>query len=120
MFQGESDKAQENEYLGTLTVNDLPKGPRGTAQFDVMFALSPEALLTVTAEEHGTARTVIATFTTKATPEEIRKRLEAEEETPQAQSQSPAAVPEAAAPAGGVMGWLRRLFGGGKGQQTGA
>ena len=120
VFQGESDKAQENEYLGTLTVNDLPKGPRGTAQFDVMFALSPEALLTVTAEEHGTARTVIATFTTKATPEEIRKRLEAEEETPQAQSQSPAAVPEAAAPAGGVMGWLRRLFGGGKGQQTGA
>jgi molecular chaperone DnaK len=118
VFQGESEKAQENEYLGTLTVNDLPRGPRGTAQFDVMFSLSPEALLTVTAEEHGTARTVSATFTTKATPEEIRKRLEAEEETPQAQA--PAAVPEAAAPAGGVMGWLRRLFGGGKGQQTGA
>jgi molecular chaperone DnaK len=118
VFQGESDKAQENEYLGTLTVNDLPKGPRGSAQFDVMFSLSAEALLTVTAEEHGTARTVIATFTTKATPEEIRKRLETDEEKPQAQT--PAPVAEAAAPGGGVLGWLRRLFGGGKGQQPGA
>jgi len=121
VFQGESDKAQENEYLGTLTVNDLPKGPRGTAQFDVMFALSPEALLTVTAEEHGTARTVIATFTTKATPDEIKKRLEAEEEAPQVQQPpAPAAAapaPRTAAPAGGVLGWLRRLFGGGKGQE---
>jgi molecular chaperone DnaK len=114
VFQGESEKAQENEYLGTLTVNDLPKGPRGSAQFDVMFTLSPEALVTVTAEEHGTARTVSATFTTKATPEEIRKRLEGNEETPQ----TPAPAPETAAPAGGVMGWLRRLFGGGKGQQS--
>jgi molecular chaperone DnaK len=114
VFQGESEKAQENEYLGTLTVNDLPKGPRGSAQFDVMFTLSPEALVTVTAEEHGTARTVSATFTTKATPEEIRKRLEGDEETPQ----TPAPAPETAAPAGGVMGWLRRLFGGGKGQQS--
>jgi molecular chaperone DnaK len=112
VFQGDSEKAQENEYLGTLTVNDLPKGPRGSVKFDVVFALSAEALLTVTAEEHGTARTVIATFTTKATPEEIHKRLEGDEETPE----RPVPAAEAAAPAGGVMGWLRRLFGG-KGQE---
>jgi molecular chaperone DnaK len=109
VFQGESDKAQENEYLGTLTVNDLPKGPRGSVQFDVVFDLSPEALLTVTAEEHGTERTVSATFTTRATPDEIRKRLEGDGETPAA---PPAETPPAAAPSGGVLGWLKRLFGG--------
>jgi molecular chaperone DnaK len=116
VFQGDGDKAQENEYLGTLTVNDVPKGLRGSVQFDVMFALSAEAILTVTAEEHGTARTVAATFTTRATPEEIRKRLEDNGEP--APQPPPAAAPaQAPAQAGGVLGWLKRLFGGGKSEE---
>jgi molecular chaperone DnaK len=115
VFQGESDKAQENEYLGTLTVNDVPKGPRGSVQFDVVFALSAEALLTVTAEEHGTARTVSATFTTRATPDEIKKRLEGNgEPTAEAPAEAPAQPPAAS---GGVLGWLKRLFGGGKSEE---
>jgi molecular chaperone DnaK len=124
IFQGESEKAQENEYLGMLTVNDVPAGPRGSFQFDVQFALSAEALLTVTAEEHGTGRTVSATFTTKATPEEIRKRLEdgepqqpAPAAAPQPQPEPQTPEPQPPAPSGGVLGWLRRLFGGGRGQE---
>jgi len=115
VFQGDSDKAQENEYLGTLTLNDLPKGLRGSAQFDVMFALSAEAILTVTAEEHGTSRTASATFTTRATPDEIKKRLE---ENGEPAAEAPAAAPaQPPPPSGGVLGWLKRLFGGGKGQE---
>ena len=42
---------------------------------DVVFAISAESILTVTAEERGTARSVTATFSTQDTPEAVRKRL---------------------------------------------
>jgi molecular chaperone DnaK len=75
VFQGESDRALDNEYLGTLTVDNLPKAPKGQVAFDVAFALSAEAILTVSAEEHGTGRVISATFATKETPATIRARL---------------------------------------------
>jgi molecular chaperone DnaK len=96
VFQGESEHAQENEYLGTLRVPGIAKAPRGSEQFEIVFALSAEALLTVTAQSQKTGRTLTATFSTKDTPEEIRKRL------------ADAAPPAPAA----KLGWFRRLFGG--------
>ena len=111
VFQGESDRAQENEYLGTLVVPNLPKGARGTVSFDIMFSLSAESILTVTAEEKATARTVTASFSTRDTPEEVKKRLAEEQpaEVPGGLAANGAAAP---AGSGGFMGWLRRLFGG--------
>ncbi|MGE5048096.1 MAG: Hsp70 family protein, partial [Deltaproteobacteria bacterium] len=94
VFQGESELAQENEYLGTLMVPGLAKGPRGSEQFEIEFALSPEALLTLTAQSQKTGRTLTATFSTKDTPEEVKKRLA-----------GPTAPPA-------NVGWFRRLFGG--------
>jgi molecular chaperone DnaK len=75
IFQGESDRAQENEYLGTLIVPDLPPGTKGNVVFDIIFSVSAESILTVTAEERGTARTVTATFSTQDTPDTVRRRL---------------------------------------------
>ena len=135
VFQGESDRALDNEYLGTLTVDDLPKGPKGSVTFDVAFALSPEALLTVTAEEHGTGRTIGATFATRETPEGIRARLgddfaldrltPAGGVSPVAPSgsypvqpndagraQTPLGVAPARPVGGGLFGWVKRLLGG--------
>jgi molecular chaperone DnaK len=116
VFQGDSDKAQDNEYLGTLLVPDLPKATRGTVSFDIMFALSVESILTVTAEEHATARTVTATFSTGDTPESVRQRLQKDappEETAAAADAAPGtALAATAAPGGGFVGWLKRLFGG--------
>jgi len=106
VFQGESDKAQENEYLGTLMIPGLPKGPRGSASFDIVFSLSAESILTVTAEEQKTGRTVTATLSTKDTPEEVRKRLA---ESPINDSGPHTAVNGGK---GGFFGWLKRLFGG--------
>jgi len=123
VFQGEAERAQENEYLGTLVVPDIPRGPRGTVSFEIMFSLSAEAILTVTAEEKATARTVTASFSTRDTPEEVKKRLGEElapVEAPLAASgDAPAgegAQAERQAPGsagGGLVGWLKRLFGGG-------
>src|SRR5439155_6938509 len=78
IFQGESERAQENEYLGTLIVPDLPPGTKGNVVFDIIFSVSAESILTVTAEERGTARTVTATFSTQDTPEAVRRRLRGE------------------------------------------
>jgi molecular chaperone DnaK len=104
VFQGEADKAQDNEYLGTLGVRDLPRGPRGSAAFDIEFGLSAECLLTVTAIDKKTGKAVSATFSTQDTPEAVRKRLEANGATQDSGRN---------AQGGGVLGWVRRFFGGG-------
>ena len=102
VFQGESDKAQENEYLGMLLIPGLSKGMRGSHEFEIVFSLSPESILTVTAQDKKSARTVVAAFSTKDTPEEVRKRL----------AESPVTDTRPAPPTSrGVFGWLKRLFG---------
>ena len=106
IFQGDSEKAQENEYLGTLVIPNLPKAPRGTTSFDIVFSLSTESLLTVTAGDQASGRKVSATFSTKDTPEEIRERLADSAVTDTGLAAEPAAA------AGGFLGWLKRLFGG--------
>jgi molecular chaperone DnaK len=121
VFQGDSDKAQDNEYLGTLIVPDIPRGPKGTVSFEIMFSLSAESILTVTAEEKTTALTVTATFSTKDTPDEVRKKLL--EEVPAGEELAAAGAPGAPAAdmakGGGFVGWIKRLFGG-SGTQPGA
>jgi len=103
IFQGESEKAQENEYLGTLLVPGLPRGPRGSQDYEIVFGLSPESILTVTAKDKKSDRSVVANFSTKSTPEEVRKRLA---EVPVTDTR---AVPQ---PNGGLLGWFKRLFSG--------
>ena len=104
IFQGESGKAQDNEYLGTLVVADLPPGNKGNVVFDVIFSISAESILTVTAEERGTARSVTATFSTQDTPETVRRRLA----TPPAAGTGIHEQPEGDGKGGGLFGWLKR------------
>ena len=103
IFQGEAGRAQDNEYLGTLVVPDLPPGTKGNVVFDIIFAISAESILTVTAEERGTARTVTATFSTQDTPDAVRRRLSGElgEEPPRLDEDDKGKRP----------GWVKRLFG---------
>jgi hypothetical protein len=67
--------------------------------FDVIFSISAESILTVTAEERGTARSVTATFSTQDTPEAVRRRLA-----------NPAYADESEADgkSGGLFGWFKR------------
>jgi molecular chaperone DnaK len=109
VFQGESEKAQENEYLGTLWIPGLPKGPRGSAALEIVFSLSAESILSVTAEDKK-GRTVKATFSTQDTPEQVQERLAEADSTVQDIGAPPANG------GGGFVGWLKRLFGGGAAQ----
>ena len=69
--------------------------------------LSAESILTVTAEDKKAGRTVTANFSTKDTPEQVKKRL-SEADSPLQDTGSP--PPNGGG--GGFFGWLKRLFGG--------
>lgn len=114
IFQGDSDRAERNEFLGTLTLSGLPEGARGTVRVTISFEVNNESLLKVTAREESTGKEVSTTLTTRHTPEEIKKKL--------AEAQIPVTAPPEppkgeAAPAdgpkkeGGLWGFFRRLFG---------
>jgi molecular chaperone DnaK len=116
IFQGESDRAGENEYLGTLKLAGLPRRPRGEVQVTITFEVNSESLLKVTAKENVTGREVSSTFTTRDTPEAVRARLAQEngaEPHPAAPSAPAAAasLPPSSAKKAGVVGWLKGLFG---------
>ena len=76
VLQGESPRASECEYLGTVRLSDLPSGPRGMVKIAVSFELGAECLLTVTARELNTGRQVQAPFSAKGGPRAARQKLD--------------------------------------------
>jgi hypothetical protein len=95
IFQGDSDKAAENEYLGTLRLANLPRLPRGAVRVEVTFEVSNESLLRVTAREASTGAQVTSTFSTRDTPEAVKARMTAAE--PQSGTFPPAPAAQGAA-----------------------
>jgi molecular chaperone DnaK len=78
IFEGEGQTVAECQYLGTIQLTGLPRGPRGSVRIAVAFELGEECLLSVRAREMGSGREVSVVFTTKGTPDEVRKRIEKE------------------------------------------
>ena len=68
IFQGDSDKALENEYLGTLRLTGLPRAPRGGVRVAVTFAVDGECILKVTARELSRGTEVSSTFSSRRSP----------------------------------------------------
>ncbi|NMO13594.1 TIGR02266 family protein [Pyxidicoccus fallax] len=75
VLQGDSDKAADNEFLGTIKLTGLPRKPRGGVQVAITFEVNNESLLKVTARETSTGREVTSTFNTRATPEVVKAKL---------------------------------------------
>jgi molecular chaperone DnaK len=75
VYQGESLKVDENEYLGTVHVRGIPPGPPGSRTIDVTFRLSSECLLTVTASDRQAGELAEVIMTTQDTPDSLRKKL---------------------------------------------
>jgi molecular chaperone DnaK len=78
IFEGEGVTVAECQYLGTIQLTGLPRGPKGSVRIAVAFELGEECLLAVRAREMGSGREVEVVFTTKGTPDEVRKRVEKE------------------------------------------
>ncbi len=75
LFQGEDTHISANEYLGTVRLEGLPKGPKGSVRVAVTIKLDAECVLFVEAREYTTRKSVQATLATRYTPDELAKQL---------------------------------------------
>jgi len=61
--QGESEKASENELLGEFVFSGIPPAPKGRTKLEVILKLSPEGLLSVSAQDPDTKKWVETSIT---------------------------------------------------------
>jgi molecular chaperone DnaK len=114
VFQGDSPKAAECEYLGAVTVGGLPARPRGEVRVSVEFAVGAEGILAITARDLASGRVTEAKLATVDTPASLRQKLglpEAPSAPKGARPIDTAARPGQAAGAPGKKGLFGRLFG---------
>ena len=76
VFQGDSSKVAECEYLGTVQVGGLRSRPKGEVRVAVEFAVGNEGILDVTARDLTTGKVTELRFATVDTPEALRKKLQ--------------------------------------------
>jgi len=76
VFQGDSAKVAECEYLGTLKVGGLPSRPRGEVRVAVEFSVGNEGILDITARDLSTGKVTEVRFATADTPEALRQKLQ--------------------------------------------
>ena len=76
VFQGNSSKVSECEYLGTVKVNHLPPAPRGATKVAIEFSLGNEGILNVTAKNLANGQVTAHQFATLDTPESLREKLQ--------------------------------------------
>jgi molecular chaperone DnaK len=114
VFQGDSQKASECEYLGTMRVEDLPPRRRGEVRVSVEFSLGAEGILHVTAKNLSTGRVTDMRLATRDTPSSLREKLQIPEPQTAPKGARPidAHLRAASAPAGGEKkGLFKRIFG---------
>ena len=90
-------------HLGAITLNGVPKGPRGTVQIDLAMEIDLEEVLTVTLNEPSTSNHARVVLPTKNTPEQRRSQLAAQRTATDAQQEKEKPPPK--------KGLLSRLLG---------
>jgi molecular chaperone DnaK len=114
LLQGDAERAVENEYLGTLKVSGLPPGPRGSVRVSITFSVNNEGILQVMAREDSLGIEVMSQFNTRDTPLELKAKREpgdAPRRPPVAHVPLPLLEQARHQPAGGLVGWFKRLLG---------
>lgn len=66
--RGSERKAEDNELLGTLVLEDIPAAPRGDAQIEVTFRVDPDCILHVRATDLRTSQEVEAKLNVLGAP----------------------------------------------------
>ena len=107
VFQGDSAKVAECEYLGTLRVGGLRSRPKGEVRVAVEFSVGNEGILDITARDLGTGKVTEMQFATVDTPEALRKKLQ----LPEPQSAPQGARPIEAPRGDEKKGIFGRIFG---------
>jgi len=76
VFQGDSPHATECEYLGTVRVERLPRGPRGSVRLALDFHLGHEGILGVRARNLATGEVTRVDLRMLETPDSLRAKLQ--------------------------------------------
>jgi len=78
VLQGNSGVAAENELLGEFVLTGLRKAPRGEVEIDVLFDISSDGIVSVSArdKETGKEQSIQVTATNKLSEEEMRRIFE--------------------------------------------
>jgi len=79
VFQGESDRVLNCEYLGTVQIAGITPAPRGAVQLEVTLSLDQECLLKVTCREPGSGKVNEARMAARESLEAIRQKLQVPE-----------------------------------------
>ncbi|MGF1511947.1 MAG: molecular chaperone DnaK [Myxococcota bacterium] len=90
VFQGESERAEENELLGEFILSGLREARRGEVEVDVTFEISADGIVSVAAKdlETGLQQSITVTATSGLTEEEIRRMAQEASEYAVAAKQS--------------------------------
>ena len=77
VFQGESDRAEENEMLGEFLLTGLRRAPKGEIEIEVTFSISADGIVSVIAKdlETGLEQSITVTATSGLSEEEIKKMI---------------------------------------------
>ena len=75
VFQGESDRAEENELLGEFVLSGLRKASKGEVEVEVTFEISADGIVSVAAQdmETGAEQSITVTSTSSLTEGEIAR-----------------------------------------------
>jgi len=75
VFQGESDRAEDNELLGEFVLSGLRKAKKGEVEIEVTFEISADGIVSVSAKdlETGLLQSITVTATSGLTENEIQK-----------------------------------------------
>jgi molecular chaperone DnaK len=74
VFQGDSERAEENELLGEFLLSGLREVPRGEVEIEVMFEISADGIVSVSARDLETniQQSITVTASSGLTDDEIR------------------------------------------------
>jgi molecular chaperone DnaK len=75
VFQGESDRAEENELLGEFVLSGLRKAKRGDVEVEVTFEISADGIVSVSAKdlETGLQQSITVTASSGLTEHELAR-----------------------------------------------
>jgi molecular chaperone DnaK len=75
VFQGESDRAEDNELLGEFVLSGLRKAKRGDVEVEVTFEISADGIVSVAAKdlETGVLQSITVTASSGLTESELQR-----------------------------------------------
>ncbi len=82
VFQGESERAEENELLGEFALTGLRRAPQGEVKVEVEFHVSADGIVSVKATdlETGLEQSITVTASSGLTDDEVKKMIDDNEE----------------------------------------